>query len=113
MPWSSWRSTRRCTSLRRRTPKDRRAIGFTASSISTSKRAPRVGDMTDAMSELWSEHLLEKHECMPYGLEHTSTRELGIGGERYALEMPRWLPEVRGLRATVDGDLIFVIGRIE
>lgn len=60
---------------------------------------------------LWTDHLLEKHECSSY--ERTRRFDIEFGGRRLALLSPEWLPEVEVARVVGDDDLVFVIGTIK
>jgi len=59
---------------------------------------------------VWTDHLLEKHECASY--ERTRRLDIELGNRRLSLLCPEWLPEVEPLRVVEDGDLLFVIGAI-
>ena len=59
---------------------------------------------------VWTDHLLEKHECASY--ERTRSLDIELGDRRLALLLPEWLPEVEPITVAEHADLVFVVGAI-
>jgi hypothetical protein len=63
--------------------------------------------------KVWTEHLFEKHECMPYEGDSIRRETMRINGEEFALWLPKRLPRLEPVTGARRDDLLFVVSRVE
>jgi hypothetical protein len=59
------------------------------------------------------DRLMEKHERMAYDAADAKRLEVDVAGEPATVLFSEYLPDVRVVKVTRDGDLLFVLGEVQ